>query len=286
MSDSLNIIKKRINSVNSLVKITNSLKMYSIATKQRISKNLLQLQEYYSRIYSIYNSTVPFVSNLIKNTDSKKLIIVFTSNMGMCGNYNNNVFKILDKLLKENNDFYIFGKRGFKYINKYSETVNIIQYSSDDLSLQKNKDLLNSIIQGIFHKYYKNTNYSNIILVYTSFIDNNTFKANTIELKPLNINIGSIQNDSLQSINTNTITINDDNKIEFINNIQYICIYSIFYASYIESTICENASRINTMSTAKKNCEELEKELSTFFNKIRQENITQSILELSGGNNE
>lgn len=280
MAQELANTKKRIQSVNSTLKITKAMELVANAKLKRwknkmenITQYLLEMSDIISTCAGSYDPFNMSIDELkkYKNTSSK-LYIVVTSSLGLCGGYNYNVFKFLNNKIKPEDKVIILGTKG------------LIKYSHTDLNLDEDyvplldkfdsyasRNLIDKIINE-----YKTGKYKEVRLIATEYKNSLTFIPNDIKILPF-------ENKNNTTINDNIIF--DPNKEEVLSLLIPKYLDVLMYGKLTEAIVCEHASRRNAMDTATDNGEELSQKLMLEYNKARQQAITQEITEISSAAN-
>ena len=267
-------IKKRIRSVSSSYKITSAMKLVSTVKLKKWKNKMLANKEYASRIdeiaktvfSSVEESNNPFFQVRPSN---KNLYIVLSSSLGLCGAYNNNIFRVADSKIKENDDAIILGN---KAISHYKDGVFNHIETFKDYSNVSNERTINAIVEFIKKEYVKGT-YQEIHIIYTAYKNSLVFHPVDYKLLPLEME---------KSESNHYPPIMEPNQEALIDVLIPIYLKNSVYAKFLESEVCEQAARSNAMENATKNAEELLENLQIEFNKARQGAITQEITEIVG----
>ena len=267
-------IKKRIKSVSSSYKITSAMKLVSTVKLKKWKNKMLANKDYALKIdeiasivfSSIENSKNPFFQ---ERKADKNLYIVLSSSLGLCGAYNNNIFRLADSKIAEKDDAIILGN---KAIAHYKDgAFNHIE-TFKDYSNVSNEKMINSIIEFIKTEYLKGT-YQEIHLIYTSYKNSLVFHPVDYMVLPLKVDLEKKEAYP---------PIMEPNQEALIDALIPIYLTNSVYAKFLESEVCEQAARSNAMENATKNAEELLENLQIEFNKARQGAITQEITEIVG----
>ncbi len=279
MAQELANTKKRIQSVNSTLKITKAMELVANAKLKRwknkmenITQYLLEMSDIISTCAGSYDPFNMSIDELkkYKNTNSI-LYIVVTSSLGLCGGYNYNVFKFLNNKIKPEDKVIILGTKG---LIKYSHTdLNLDEdYVSllDKFDSYASRNLKDKIINE-----YKTGKYSEVRLITTEYKNSLTFIPNDIRILPFE-NKDNKTNDNIMF---------DPNKEEVLSLLIPKYLDALIYGKLTEAIVCEYASRRNAMDTATDNGEELSQKLMLEYNKARQQAITQEITEISSAAN-
>ena len=267
-------IKKRIKSVSSSYKITSAMKLVSTVKLKKWKNKMLANKEYASQIdeiaktvfSNIQNSKNPFFQ---ERKADKNLYIVLSSSLGLCGAYNNNIFRVADAKIKDSDDAIILGN---KAISHYKDgAFNHIE-TFKEYSGVNNESTINAIVEYIKSEYIKGT-YQEVHIIYTSYKNSLVFHPVDYTLLPL----------KMEETETSAYPpIMEPNQEALINVLVPIYLKNSVYAKFLESEVCEQAARSNAMENATKNAEELLENLQIEFNKARQGAITQEITEIVG----
>ena len=267
-------IKKRIKSVSSSYKITSAMKLVSTVKLKKWKNKMLANKDYALRIdeiaqtvfSSIEKSKNPFFQ---ERKADKNLYIVLSSSLGLCGAYNNNIFRVADAKIKDNDDAIILGN---KAISHYKDGAFHHIETFKDYSGVSNESTINAIIEYIKTEYVKGT-YQEIHIIYTSYKNSLVFHPVDYTLLPLKV---EVENQDPYP------PIMEPNQEALIDVLVPIYLKNSVYAKFLESEVCEQAARSNAMENATKNAEELLENLQIEFNKARQGAITQEITEIVG----
>lgn len=279
MAQELANTKKRIQSVNSTLKITKAMELVANAKLKRwknkmenITQYLLEMSDIISTCAGSYDPFNMSIDELKKyENTSSVLYIVVTSSLGLCGGYNYNVFKFLNNKIKPEDKVIILGTKG---LIKYSHTD--LNLDDDYVSLLDKFDSYASrnLIDKIINEY-KTGKYKEVRLIATEYKNSLTFVPNDIKILPFE--------NKNNTINDNIIF--DPNKEEVLSLLIPKYLDVLMYGKLTEAIVCEHASRRNAMDTATDNGKELSQKLMLEYNKARQQAITQEITEISSAAN-
>ena len=250
------------------MKLVSTVKLKKWKNKMLANKDYaLKIDEIAETVFSsIEKSKNPFFQE--KKAD-KNLYIVLSSSLGLCGAYNNNIFRVADAKIKENDDAIILGN---KAISHYKDGAFHHIETFKDYSGVSNESTINAIIEYIKTEYVKGT-YQEIHIIYTSYKNSLVFHPVDYTLLPLKV----------EDENKDPYPpIMEPNQETLVDALVPIYLKNSVYAKFLESEVCEQAARSNAMENATKNAEELLENLQIEFNKARQGAITQEITEIVG----
>ncbi len=281
MGQSLNNIKRRINTVNSTRKITSAMKLVSNVKTRRFMRELENHKEYVEETKTILNDSLYYLSeeellsiNPLLTTfpnAKKRLVIIVTSSLGLCGGYNNDVYKFYNNFYKEGDEIITIGEKGLIEYKKKKNLVIHDEYSQllDKLELSNLKLFINYI-----DDLYLSGEYRSVEVIYHRYINSLISKVESYQILPLSFK--EEQNYGISPVFLPSMK-------EVINTLipQYINV--TIYEKFISSLVSEYSSRRNAMDNADKNAKELVDKLKLEYNKERQQSITQEITEVVSG---
>lgn len=293
-------IKTRLQSVRSTQKITTAMMMVSSAKLQKSQRILQNLYPYESKLSEILNLLLRqeqnFVTPFTEKREIKRVaILAFASNTGLAGRFNDNITSKLKSVVEsylqlgeENILIYPIGakvvkgvsKMGFKAVeDDFSQiiakpTYNEVKKLADDLMdmfLQKNIDR----VELIYHQFKSK---GSQMVVHEQFL-------------PLDLNLnGNEENDYYGSKYKNDFEsdINNDyiiepDRITILKELLPKVLNLKLFTAHIDSTTSEHAARMTAMQIANDNADNLIDELKREYNKLRQESITNELLDIVGG---
>ena len=273
MSQNVTKIKSRIKSVTGAYKVTSAMKLVSTVKLKQWKNKMLANKDYNEQLKEVVDllllfskkSKSPFMK--INSSSDKKLYLIISSTLGLCGSYNNNIFKVSDAEISSKDEAVILGQKGlahyangeFKVIDDFKEYSSMID-----------KDLVNKITEFIFDEYLKGT-YSEIHIIYSEYKNSLVFLAKGYCLLPFKYQ----QEETLEYS-----PIMEPSKEELIKELIPFYLKTNIYAKFLESAVCEQAARSNAMENATNNAKDLLDDLKIEFNKARQGAITQEIIEI------
>jgi F-type H+-transporting ATPase subunit gamma len=291
-------IKQRIKSVKNTKKITKAMELVAASKMKRAVSRTLS-----SRLYSSYSLdllksiahalnkiTHPFFSG---REAGSNLIVIITSNNGLCGAYNSQVLKTATLFLKnmrdkgESFDIVTIGKKGDSAMRRLGQ--NVISSFVDIPDNATPSDI--SPLSKLLIDEYRSGTYKNIYMIYTDFVSALTQKANVRKILPISKEalddfITTIENldksePDLHFKNTEYIFEGDMDTLigELAEKLTRIQVYQMI----LESSASEQSSRMLAMKNASDAAGEMIDDLTLVFNKARQAGITQEISEISAG---
>lgn len=272
MAGQISAIKKRLQTVNSTKKLTKATELVATVKLQKYNLKTLSNEDYAKNlkrfILAALRGKSPEVEDnpyLIDAEVINPMYIVITSNSGLCGSYNLEVLKYVEKTVSKDVPIFAIGTIGYNWLLK-NEYLVVKKY--DELEDLQPK-ILNALIDDLLLLY---TEYeiSEIKVVYTKYI-------NTLVYEPMTLNL--LPFEAEEKMGEDEILL-EPSRNEVLNRLIPMYISSQIYVAFLESKTSENAARRNAMNLANKNADELLDELTLNYNKARQAAITQEMNEI------
>lgn len=277
-------ITTKINSVKNTRKVTNALEMVS-AAKIRKSQDLMQQSRPYARMIKQVIAHLsraqpeyrhPFT---VERKEIKRVgFIVISSDRGLCGGLNNNLFR---KLLKEivdlqtqdiEVDVVTFGKKATQFFKRLK--VNLVASSIDNGESPQIADLIGPI--KVLTDSYREAGSDRVVLAYNDFV-------NTMTQEPTLETILPLPKGDDEQITELWDYIYEPEARDLLDTVLSRYIESLIYQAVLENLASEHAARMVAMKAATDNAGDLIDELQLVYNKARQASITQELSEIVGG---
>ena len=274
MSQQINKIKSRIKTVSSALKVTSAMKLVSTVKLNRYKNKMLANRDYSHEIENITDQVLLWSKKRNKyfaeneNID-KKLYVIVSSTLGLCGAYNSNIFKLADASVGPNDEMIILGK---KALTHYENGKHKLILDFKDYSVTKNEKSINKIVEYLIDRFL-NKEYQEIHIIYTSYRNSMVFVPKDYMVLPLNK--GKEEKDELAFS-----PILEPDEETLLDTLVPLFLKTAVYSKLLESEVCEQAARCNAMESATDNANELLDALNIEFNKARQAAITQEITEI------
>lgn len=281
MAQSLARVKHRISAVESTRKITNSMKLVSSVKLRKMNKVINLQALYFSAMERALNDTIfynklntddHYDSIFVKENKSsdKSLYILVSSNMGLCGSYNNEIVKFLKNLYKNGDEIIVIGEKGFNYLTNENLPLNTnFIHLRNDLTLSSTRVLTDYVMNE-----YKNGKYKKISIVFMKYKNSIAFIPTENVLLPI---IPKVNEKAIYS------PIYEPSKKDVLDEIIPQYINALIYGDLFSAFLSEESSRRNSMDAADKSAKDLVDKLKLEYNKARQQEITQEITEVVNG---
>ncbi len=277
-------VRKQISSIKNTQKITSAMEMVA-ASKIRKTQDVMLLGRPYSEkikevISHIANSSSEYSHPFFEDRKVKKAcFIVVSTDKGLCGGLNINLFKnVIAKAaeLKKDGVESCFALIGVKASGFFKAIGGEIVAKVEMLGDQPDPDNLIGLTKVVLDKH-KNGEIDEAYLCANSFVNTMTQQPKVDQLIPLPV----MENED--SAPTHWDYIYEPEAKELLNGLLTRYIESLIYQAVVENKACEQAAKMIAMKNATENAGELIKELELLYNNVRQAAITQELSEIVGG---
>ncbi len=287
MSGALKEVRTRIKSVQSTQQITKAMKMVSAAKLRRAQDAITQMRPYAQKLQEM-------LSNIVSSSDGdvamdlaverpveKVLIILVTSDRGLCGGYNSNLIKLAKQLAREkyasqlakgNVQFLPIGKKGYEHFTKAGfKVIDAYWEIFTDLSFDKVQAAAKFAMDGFAAKEF-----DAVEIVYSEFKNAGTqlFVAEPFLPVPK-------VSDSENKKKTDFIF--EPNQAVLIEELMPKILNTQLYKAVLDGNASEHGARMTAMDKASDNANELLKSLKISYNRARQAAITTELTEIVSG---
>ena len=275
-------IRNRITSIGSTMQITSAMKMVSAAKLKKAQDAITAMRPYSSKLTEL-------LQNLSATLDSdaggdfsnqrevsKALIVVITSNRGLCGGFNSSVIKETVKTIESNYqnvsvDLLTIGKKGNDILSKKHNVIESNTEIFDDLTFDNV-----AVIAEKLMDLFVDGSYDKIEIVYNRFKNAATQIATVEQFLPIKPIEG-------ENVDANQDYIFEPSKEEIVLELIPKSLKTQLYKAIRDSFASEHGARMTAMHKATDNATDLRDELLLTYNKVRQAAITNEILEIVGG---
>ena len=287
----LDDLKKRIGSVKSTEKITKAMKMVAAAKLRRAQESAESSRPYSDSmkdlIESISKGYKPSSTdrNLLTGDEKDQihLLILFTSERGLCGGFNSIVTRTLrdkiEKLIDQNKTVKIVcvGKKGYDILKRqYSEMITdvIDMRAVKSITYQDAKNISDKVVKMFFDGEFDKCS-----------IFYNEFKSviSQIPTEQQVIPIEIISNESDQEIKEDSFFEFEPGESEILDEILPLNFTVQVFKALLESAASEQGARMSAMDNASRNAGDMIDNLTLFYNRSRQAVITKELIEIISG---
>ena len=287
MSGALKEVRNRIKSVQSTQQITKAMKMVSAAKLRRAQDAITQMRPYAHKLQEM-------LSNIVSNSDGdvkmelaverpieKVMIIVVTSDRGLCGGYNSNLIKLTKQVIKDkytsqqakgNVQVLPIGKKGYEHFNKGGFKV-VDKYW--DIFTGLSFDKVQAAAKYAMEAFAKNEADA-VELIFSEFKNAGTQRFIAEQFLP-------VKKVAKTAGQKNADFIFEPNKEVLIEELMPKILNTQLYKAVLDANASEHGARMTAMDKASDNANELLKSLKISYNRARQAAITTELTEIVSG---
>ncbi|WP_395877423.1 ATP synthase F1 subunit gamma [Ehrlichia muris] len=272
----LKALLSRIKSVKSIQKTTKVMQMISAAKLHRVQQKLENAKKHLLELGAIVDYVTPMTHDLIPVSKKEKiLLIVMSSDRGLCGNFNNLIIKFTKSYisnLESNNKevkLIFFGKKAYDMMyNQYSDKI---------LDVFSNTKSITDFLYFKLFVYNSGINFDqfdNVIILFNKFYSTILQKPSVQELIPCNLEISVLLREVYQC---------EPTYIDVLSTVSLGYILSLMYVAFLENSASEHCSRMIAMESANRNTKDMLNKLALEYNRSRQASITTDLIEIISG---
>ena len=285
----LKAIRIRITSFKSTRQITSAMKMVSAAKLRKAQDKIVRLRPYANKLHELLvDLSLSLVDSEIENVygrvsaPEKVLLVVITSNRGLCGAFNTNVInetrriiseKYPDQFKKGNLKILPIGKKGFDYFRR--QKVNMLTEQNNlfnDLTFENVSGIAGNVMNS-----FKAMEFDRVELIY------NQFKNAAVQILTNEV---FLPVETISKANTKAVPadyIYEPDKEDIIKELIPKSLKIQFYKAVLDSFVAEHGARMTAMHKATDNATSMIRDFTLQYNKARQATITNQILEVVSG---
>lgn len=280
-------VKGRISSVTSTQQITKAMKMVAAAKLRKAQDRITQMRPYSRKLSEIIQNVSASGGGSVDNPYSEErpisnvLLVVVSSDRGLCGAFNSSIFKHTRAVISEKYstveqdgglEILPIGKKAYEFFKKRRYQVNDKYYEIfGNLSFDSVREAAESVMDS-----FVDGKYDQVEIIFNEFKNVATQIVKNEQFLPIK------EEESEESVSTGEY-IYEPSKEFIFNELVPKSLKIQFYKSVLESNASEHGARMTAMDKATENADDLLKELRLTYNRTRQAAITKEILEIVGG---
>ena len=276
-------VKTKISSIKSTQKITSAMEMVAASKMRKAQERRAVGKPYAIRIRSVVGQIAKAVSEYkhlyMEQREIKRVgYIIISTDRGLCGGLNTNLFKQAIKSMKDwsdkgvSNDLCVVGNKSAGFFGGFGG--NIVATIKDLGDAPTQNDLIGGV--KVMLDAYEAGTIDQLYLVSNEFVNTMTQTPLIEQLLPLK----PVENEDLSH---HWDYLYEPDAKELLDELLVRYIESQVYQGVVENKACEQAARMIAMKSATDNAGELVKELQLLYNKARQAAITQELSEIVSG---
>lgn len=280
-------IRKRITSVKNTQQITKAMKMVAAAKLRRAQESMMQGRPYAKQLQQT-------IDHLSQNIDreahpllreakgSKTLLLVITSDRGLCGAFNSSLNRTAERFVADNKDKFesidlaIIGRKGNDYLKRRAKRQGFqIAHFFSDVYIDFGVDSVRKVTDTIVADFIEGK-YDQLFILFNEFKSVIAQITQTNKLLPI------------EPIEESTSSSADEfeyepAKEELLNHLLPLHLNTQIYRALRESIASEMGARMTAMDSASNNASDMIADLTLQFNRARQAAITTELIEIISG---
>ena len=287
---SLKDIRARIESTKNTQQITKAMKLVSAAKLRKAQNNIVNLRPYALTLRKVIADIA--VTNKVSHPLMEKkeqvknvLLVVITSDRGLCGAFNSNINKFTENYIAENKsklekiDFIFVGRKGHDYFAKRDiKAVDYITKLDKDISYELAAKIASRVMED-----YLQGNYDEVRIVHNQF--NSAISQSVVceTILPIDMGLSTFNAESEKAIGFSVDMIFEPAPEKIIKELLEKHFDLQVYRCMSESVAGEHGARMSAMDNATNNARDMINKLTLTYNKLRQEKITTELTEIVSG---
>ena len=283
----LAVIRKRIKTVSSTVKITKAMKMIAAVKLRKMQQQAINARAYSRKIEEMVQEITSRIDTTMhplmrRPVEIKKgIIILATSDRGLCGGFNSNIIRHTVQVImdaKKDNidlDFIAVGRKGRDSLRRFGITPKIdLSGSSGTPDYSQVVDIANLVI-----KDFSEGIYDEVTFIYNRFVSVLSQKPTIETVLPLK----KITATQVKDETADVKVIYEPSLGEILTSLLPKMIESRIYHTLLESAASEHAARMTAMDSATNNAKDMIDHLTLVMNRARQSAITKELMDIVNG---
>jgi len=282
-------LRGRIKSVGSIRQITRAMEMVATTKLRRFQDRALSSRPYADEITALVGHLAQVLGDELANRPlfrdgegAATAILLVTSDRGLCGAYNSNLFRVLEQWLREHPGedvrYFVYGKKGYQYLNARKRKVErlfvepVLEQIDYRGAARAAKDLVDVFRSG---------EYRRVLILSTAFESMVRYVPRWIELLP--IQAASLKGGKEKDEQPHRDYLLEPDAATIFDRLIPRYLETRVYNALIEAITAEYASRRASMKNATDAARDMQGALKLVYNRKRQENITKELLDIVGG---
>jgi F-type H+-transporting ATPase subunit gamma len=279
----LRAIRRRITSIENTQQITKAMKMVAAAKLRRAQDAILEARPYAVKLRDVLGSlslrTDPKAHPLLVRREVRKVeLMPISSDRGLCGGFNQNLFRTTERFIRENQEQYeaitlrIVGRKALEYFSRRDyvitkDYVNIFR----EMTYKTAADIASEVMEA-----YTGEAFDEIYLVYNDF-------RSAISQRPVLVKLLPVDPIPIEPGDVATSYIYEPSESEILESLLPRYVEYQIYRAFLESQAGEQGARMTAMDSATHNAEDMLQKLTLRYNRERQAAITRELVDIIGG---
>lgn len=280
-------IRRKIEAVKRIGQITKAMNMVASAKLRNLQQRLDGFRPYRKKFEEVIDNVLGSGTintqkiPLLQQREVKKVgIILITADKGLCGAFNSNLIREVEKAInrfkKEGKEVELIcvGKKGITYFKKRATVKEEYPNIMGKILMQDARKIARSAIMA-----YLSGEWDEVYVIYGYFV-------NVVRQIPKMEKIIPLSFEKTQEVEEKRVSyayIYEPEEEALLSEILPLYINTLVFSAMLETAVSEQAARMTAMDNANKACSDMVKQLTLFYNKVRQASITKELMDIVGG---
>ena len=285
MAGSSREIRRRIRSIGSTAQITKAMQMVAASQMRKAQQAAINVRPFSQLLYRIQRTAVTratdFTHPLLQRRDvQRRAIVLVASDKGLCGALNSNVFRLAGRYDPKHTVFIAAGRKAAQFVARTRRTL-VAEFPYGDTPRFPEARALAALARNLFLK----GDVDEVRIITTRFVNTLVQQPADVPLLPigeLNLRIPGVEPDAVLAADTTEFLFEPGPEavLSYLLG-HYLNIF--VYIVMLNAKASEQSARMVSMKSATDSANDMIKELTLAYNKLRQGHITQELLEIAGG---
>ena len=279
-------IRRKIEAVKRIGQITKAMNMVASAKLRTLQQRLEGFRPYRRKFEEVINNILGGAINIqripfLQKREVKKIgIILITADKGLCGAFNSNLIreteKAINRFKKEGKEVELIcvGKKGLTYFKKRITVREGYPDIMGKILMQDARKIARSAMMA-----YLEGEWDEVYVIYGYFINVVRQIPKMEKILPLSFEESAETEEKIIS----SVYIYEPEEERLLSEILPLYINTLVFSAMLETAVSEQAARMTAMDNATKACGDMVKQLTLFYNKVRQASITKELMDIVGG---
>jgi F-type H+-transporting ATPase subunit gamma len=274
-------IKRRIKSVQSTQKVTKAMEMVAAAKLRRAQTRVIAARPYAHAMNEMLGNLSSAAAEaghplFTSRPVGKRLLVVFSSDRGLCGSYNANIVRVTEQILKGENgssyELFLLGRKVNDYFKRRSYPIRDVL---TDLPPEAKLETAQDITQRL-EELFLDGSVDSVELLFTRFLSTMSRKVEVTKFLPI------VPMEETEAATSSNYIFEPEAGV-LLDELLPRYATTMVLQALLESLASEHSSRMVAMGAAQRNAQEVIDALILTRNRLRQASITKELAEIVGG---
>ncbi|MAF65824.1 MAG: ATP synthase F1 subunit gamma [Planctomycetes bacterium] len=280
-------LRQRIDSVGNIKQITRAMEMVSTTKLRRFQERAIASRPYAEEIAGLVGNLAGVLGDDVDGlplfkpgAGERTALLLVSSDRGLCGAYNSNLFVALEAALAEFGedtvDLFVIGRKGYQYCSKRGLHVErfLVEPPLEAVDFAGARATARTLVDG-----FLGGSYARVEICFTSFVSMAKYQARCVPFLP--ISSAAIAGDEDARAGGDILL--EPDAATLFGHLVPRYLETRVYSALLESLTSEYASRRMSMKAATDAATDMQDVLRGRYNRVRQESITTELLDIVGG---